>query len=41
MHELVVASDQPLDADEASWLAELGERYGLALWYFEVELVYE
>lgn len=38
VHELVVASDRPLDADASAWLAELGERYGLALRYYEVEL---
>lgn len=37
--ELVVASDRPLDADAAAWLAELRDRYGFALGYYEVELV--
>ena len=39
VHELVVASDRPLDAGAAAWLGELEERYGLALRYYEVELV--
>lgn len=38
VHELVVASDRPLTADAAAWLRELGDRYGLALRYYEVEL---
>ena len=39
VHELVVACDRPLDAAAAAWLRELGNRYGLALRYYEVELV--
>lgn len=41
VHELVVASDRPLLTDETEWLCELRERYGLAIRYYEVELVVE
>jgi hypothetical protein len=36
VHELVVASDRPLDDVTAAWLRALNERYDLALRYFEV-----
>lgn len=39
VHELVVASDRPLDDDAAAWLRTLSDRYGLPLRYFEVDLV--
>lgn len=41
VHKLVVASDRPLDDNAAAWLRELGDRYGLALRYFEVDLAAE
>ena len=39
VHELVVVSDLPLDDEAAAWLRELDSRYGLALGYYQVELV--